>query len=368
MIIDIHCHCALTQHRAEIAARFSFEPADEDGRPAFDSCLAPRVTRGWYGRVFQRMLGLDPRLRPGPELDRQLEQWYARHLLAPGPVERCVLLAFDRYHDRDGRRPPFPESRGQLGGDMYVSNTYVRELCRQHPQRYLFGASIHPYRENAVACVEEVFAAGACLMKWMPLHQNIDCRDPRTLAVLRRCAELGLPLLVHCGPEFTLATQHAEFRSIGPMLEVLRDLRRADRMPTMIFAHVATPVTPFGSRRLYREMVAALEGEFADAPLYGDIAALTSWGKIRWLRELASRQELHHKLVFGSDLPVPQAMFRLRRDLGRAYREIAAEPSWSQRAAKICRHVGYNEIVFHRAATLLPHVDYFAGAPAAVMS
>jgi hypothetical protein len=28
--------------------------------------------------------------------------------------------------------------------------------------------------------------------------------------------------------------------------------------------------------------------------------------------------------------------------------------------------VGYNEIVFHRAATLLPHVDYCAGAPAAV--
>ena len=120
------------------------------------------------------------------------------------------------------------------GSDMYTSNTLVRAACRAGGGRYLFGASVHPYRENAIACVDEVFAAGACLMKWMPLHQNIDCRDERTKTVLRRCAEIGLPLLLHCGPEFTLATQHREYESVEPLLDALRELRRDGCMPTVI--------------------------------------------------------------------------------------------------------------------------------------
>ena len=401
MIIDIHCHYAFTQRRASVADRFSFEPASENGQPeqsqtpptasprataleqcetpgeptadtavahsgisetalAFDSCLAPRVLRRPMWRLWQRMLGFDPRLRPGPELDRLIEQWHWRHTAARGTVDRVVLLAFDAYHDNDGRRLPFPSARHGRGSDMYTSNTLIRAACRAGGGRYLFGASVHPYRENAIACVDEVFAAGACLMKWMPLHQNIDCRDERTKTVLRRCAEIGLPLLLHCGPEFTLATQHREYESVEPLLDALRELRRDGCMPTVIVAHVATPVLPWGSRRSYRMLVDALLGEFADAPLYADISALTAWTKIPWLRKLARMQELHPKLVFGTDFPVPIATLRLWRDLGRDCARVAAEPSWPQRALDICRLLGFNEIVFHRAASLLPNVNHFA--------
>jgi predicted TIM-barrel fold metal-dependent hydrolase len=360
MIIDIHCHYTFTHRRANVAERFSFEPAERDGQPAFDSCLAPRVLRRWTWRVWPWLLGMAGRQRPGAELDRRIEEWYEQHLLARGPLQRCVLLAFDAYHDDRGRRPPFPETRRQRGSDMYTSNALIRATCRRYPDRYLFGASVHPYRAAAVACVDEVFAAGACLLKWIPQHQNIDCRDPRTISVLRRCAAVGLPLLLHYGPEFTLANQHPEYRAIAPLLDVLRQLRREGGMPTVIVAHVATPVTPLGDWRSYRLLVAALLGEFADAPLYADISALATWGKLPFLWQLAARQELHHKLLFGTDFPVPLATPRLWRDPGHAYRRVAGEASWPQRTLHIYRHLGFNEIVFHRAATLLPNVDYFA--------
>lgn len=361
MIIDVHCHYTLTQRRATVADRFSFEPAARDGRPAYDSCLAPRTLHRRITPVLQRMYGLDTRLKPGAELDRHLEAWYARHLCADGPVDRAVLLAFDAYHDDAGRRPPWPQRGRQLGSDMYTANTLVRDMCQRHPERFLFGASVHPYREDAVAGVDEVFAAGACLLKWIPQHQNIDCRDARTIAVMRRCAELGLPLLVHYGEEFTLTTQHPRFVRVEPFLDVLRQLRREGCMPTTIVAHVSTPVTPLGSRATCRALISALLGEFADAPLYADISALTAWGKLGWLRRIARMQPLHSKLLFGTDFPVPLISFRLWRDLGRAYRQLAAEPAWPQRALKIYRHLGFNEIVFHRAAMLLPHVGHFTG-------
>jgi len=315
--------------------------------------------------LTNRLFGFAPRLEPGSELDEVLADFYETHCLAEGPVERIVLLAFDAYHDDAGRRPPWPETRKQVGSDIYTSNTLVYEACRRNPERFLFGASVHPYRENAVACVEEVFQRGACLLKWIPLHQNIDIADARTLTVLRCCARLGLPVLVHYSGEFTLATQHPEYRSIAALLDVLRQLRREGAMPTTIVAHVATPVTPFGERRSHAALLDALLGEFADAPLCADISALTSWGKVGFLRKIARQQDVHPKLIFGTDFPVPIALPRLRRDLGRDHRRIKAEPSWIQQAAYIYRRMGFNEIVFHRAAELLPNVSYFAERTAA---
>ena len=134
-------------------------------------------------------------------------------------------------------------------------------------------------------------------------------------------------------------------------------------MPTTIVAHLATSTIPIGDRHSFPRLAAALLGEFAEAPLYADISALTAWGKIRFLRKIAGMQELHAKLLFGSDFPVPLAMPRIWRDLRRRlYSRIAAERSWPQRAVQIYRHFGFNEIVFHRAAMLLPNVYYFTKA------
>jgi hypothetical protein len=170
-----------------------------------------------------------------------------------------------------------------------------------------------------------------------------------------------LPLLIHYGAEFTLATQHPEFIPVAPLLEVLRGLRAEGAMPVTIVAHVATPVTPLGSEDSYRLLVDALRGEFADAPLYADISALTTLGKVRYLRQVAAMQDLHNRLLFGTDFPVPVALPRLRGDLGRDYGGIRADPSWTQQVARSVRMLGFNEYVLHHAATLLPHVD---GVPA----
>lgn len=360
MIIDIHCHYTLSAAPAAAHQRFSFEPLETGGVHAFDACIAPRAAGRMSFWLMRKLLGLDRRLDIGPQLDQALARTYEPHINADGPIDRVVLLAFDAYHDSDGGRPDLPRSNADLGSDIYTSNSLIRELCRRSAGRCLFGASVHPYRENAVGCVEEVKGAGACLLKWIPLHQNIDIADPRTVAVLRRCAELGLPLLLHYSGEFTLATQHPEFQDVSALLQVLRRLRDEGSMPTVIVAHVATPVIyALGPRHDHELLVDAMLGEFADEPLYADISALTTIGKIRYLRRLARRQELHHKLLFGSDFPVPVSMCRLRGDLGDEFKRIASIESWPLRALAIFRYLGFNEIVFNRAATLLPNVHRF---------
>jgi hypothetical protein len=364
MILDIHCHYGFSRLRAAGIERFDFEArgaprADSEAPRAtdFDSCVSPRVARRPAWRVARTLLRLP---EPGAALDAALAARYRPHLWTPGPIERFVLLAFDAAYDDDGRELPLPQRDDDLGGDIYTSNSLVRDACRRHPQRFLFGASVHPYRPEAPAAVEAVHRAGACLLKWIPLHQNINPADPRTIAVLRRCAALGLPLLIHMSEEFTLTTQWPEHRPLRALLPVLAELRRRGEMPIVILAHAATPVTPWGETESHELLLEAWRGEFRAAPLFADISALTAITKRRFLLSLARRQDLHARLLFGSDFPVPVGVWSLRGRLGRAYRQIRNCPSWPQQAARACRTLGFNEIVFHRAAELLPNVDFFA--------
>jgi hypothetical protein len=138
------------------------------------------------------------------------------------------------------------------------------------------------------------------------------------------------------------------------LLGVLRALRAEGTMPTVIVAHVATPSFFWQRAAGCRTFVEAMLGEFADAPLYADISALAAFGRTHWLRTFARRRELHRKLVWGSDYPIPVLLRPFRRELDRATRaRIAAMPSWIEQDLQLKRALGFEEAVFTRAADLL---------------
>jgi len=359
MVIDVHCHVGFSARRVEAAVpRFSFEPHGARGSPGYDSYLSERLLGrpAWY--FVRRWLGIDPRLPPGEALDEKIEAANERHWSQAPGADRLVLLAFDEYHD-DAGRVHGAAAKGQcIGSDLFASNSLVRAICAARPSRYLFGGSIHPYRshDGRDACdfLEEVVRAGAVLIKWLPIHQNIRADDPRTVAFLRRAAELGVAMLVHYGGEMSLSRQHMEFAHPGPMLGVLRTLRSEGRMPTVIVAHVATPSFPWQDQGGHDILVDALLGEFKDAPLYADISALGAFGRTAWLRRLADGRELHSKLVWGSDFPIPVTLWPFYRRLDRhTRRRIRAMPSWIEQDLQLKRALGYDECVFNQAGTIL---------------
>lgn len=387
MIVDIHCHVGFSARRVDPALpRFAFEPRGAAGRPGYDSYFSPRVLKKWGALTrwdfVRRAMGVDMHHGASEELDRQIQAFNDRHMLATS-ADRLVLLAFDEYHSdhgtpvglpiapspealwfassakrlRSGHRSFFvADGRSRLkdvGTDLYVSNTLARSLCAARPDKFLFGASVHPYRPGALAALDELKAAGAVLIKWLPIHQNIRAGDARTVAFLRHAAELKLALLIHYGGEMTLARQHMEFESPAELIDVLRDLRAERRMPTTIVAHAATPSVRFQSAASHRLLVDALLGEFRDAPLYADISALAAMGRAPWLPRLAKRRELHAKLVWGTDFPVPMFPLLYWRRLGMGLFDIGRIASWIERDLQLKRAIGFDEGVFHRAGEIL---------------
>jgi hypothetical protein len=116
-------------------------------------------------------------------------------------VSRAVLLALDGVVDKDGN---LDTNRTEV----YVPNEFVAEMAARHTN-LLFGASVNPYRRDALERLEWAKAHGAVLVKWIPPIMGIDPADPRLVAFYKKMVELKLPLLSHTGAEmsFTRATE-----------------------------------------------------------------------------------------------------------------------------------------------------------------
>lgn len=348
MVVDVHCHVGQLLRARRTPPPFAFETGPWEAylsRPLIERLPRP---------LLRQMLGVD--LSVGVDtFNEAIERFLLRHILNTPSVDRVVALAFDAVHADDGRAMRRARSTGDAGTHLYVSNGYVLSLCRRYPRKIAFGASIHPYRLDAAAALEAVAEAGAVLVKWLPPVHNIDPLDPRTAAFLTHAARLGMPLLIHGGGELTLPSPRPDLADPRRLLEALRPLRRAGAMPPVIVAHAGTPTfQPFGRCRAFEAFVAALAGEFRDAPLYADIAALATPPRARWLKYLLARPDLHHKLIHGSDFPIFTFPILFPRRLWKEWRSILHCPSWIERDIRLKRAIGLPESVFTRFGDLAP--------------
>ncbi len=108
-------------------------------------------------------------------------------------LDASVILAFDAIHTPDGQM--------DLGRThLYVKNEFAYDVV-QNNRKMLLGASVHPYRKDAVEEIEKWTEAGAVLLKWLPLVQGINPADKRCFKVYDTLARLKLPLLAHTGGE-----------------------------------------------------------------------------------------------------------------------------------------------------------------------
>ena len=347
MVVDVHCHVGQTSRRMQSASPFFFERGEWEAY--FSRPLARRIP--WP--VVRWLLGVDHAADTNA-IDAAIERFLLWHMLNAPSVDRVVVLAFDACHDDQGRPHGRAATTDAPGTHLYVSNTYVRDLCTLHPEKLWFGASIHPYRADALAALDEVADAGAVLVKWLPLTQNINAADPRAIAFLKHAGRIGVPLLVHYGGEMSLPAPRSEFEDPAPLLHALRRVRSGGVIPVVIVAHAATPsLWPFTRARHFETLAQALLGEFHDAPLYADIAALATWNRTRWLKELLRRKEFHAKLVHGSDFPIPSFPLLFRRRLGPAYRIVTDCASRVERDLQLKRRLGLPPDVFTRMGDIL---------------
>lgn len=266
-LVDLHCHAA---------------GLGAGGSGCF---VSERLRGSWKFDFYLRAFGVT-RAEVETQGDAVLLDRFAAQLTRSQHVGAAVLLAMDGVIGADGQLD-------RTRTEIHVPNEFVAAACQRHPN-LRFGASINPYRPDALARLDWAATHGAVLVKWIPSIMAIDPADPRLEPFYRRMAQLGLPLLTHTGAE----------NAFSGAEDTLSDPERLE-LPlrlgvTVIAAHVASTGTIDGERPFER-----LRRMMAKHPhLLSEISSLTQINKLGYLREALAAPEMRGRLLAGSDFPL----------------------------------------------------------------
>lgn len=266
-IIDIHCHTAGI------------------GAGASGCFVSSAMRRNVRFGFFLKSFGVS---------ERELQQHgdslvllrLSQRLAESQHVSAAVVLAMDGVVDAQG-------ALDEAATEIYIPNDFLARECRKHPN-LLFGASINPYRPDALDRLDQAAEGGAVLLKWLPSVQGIDPAAPRLKPFYRRLRELKLPLLSHTGTE-------ESFTRVDNSLADPFKLRHAlDEGVVVIAAHCASNGKNDGQANL--ERLLPLFNEYPN--LYADISSLTQANRLGHIPKVLRHTDIHERLLYGSDMPI----------------------------------------------------------------
>jgi len=218
------------------------------------------------------------------------------------------LLGFDKHYRSDG-------SVNLEKTEFYVPNEYVFELTEKHPDMFVPNISVNPYRPDALSELEKWARRGARVVKWLPNAMGIDPSDPKCDSFYQKMKELDLILLSHGGEE--KAVEAEEDQKLGnPLL-----LRRAlDHGVKVIVAHCAglgsnedLDSKDRGQVDNFDLFLRLMDEKRYEGLVFGEISAMTQFNRVgKPLRTILAREDLHERLVNGSDYPLPAVNILIR--------------------------------------------------------
>jgi predicted TIM-barrel fold metal-dependent hydrolase len=266
-VLDMHCHVA------GIGA---------GGSGAF---ISERLRDSWKYRIYLKAFGVTEE-EVKARGDGLIVEKISAQLAASNRVGAAVLLALDGVID----------AKGQLDlerTESYIPNDFLAREVAKYPNLY-FGASVNPYRQDALKRLEQAKSTGAVLIKWLPAIQHIDPADEKLRSFYLKLVELDLPLLTHAGDEHAFTGAENSF---GDPCRLRLPLELG---VTVIVAHAATSGSNAGEDNLQR-----LLPMFTEFPnLYTDISSLTQANKLRFLPRLLAAGIDPSRLLYGTDFPL----------------------------------------------------------------
>ncbi|HEY5533174.1 MAG TPA: amidohydrolase family protein [Candidatus Anoxymicrobiaceae bacterium] len=268
--------------RLRIDAHVHLMAADQPKHKCLISPKRRRSLTAWY---LARAAGVGMRVS-----DEVFDIAYADHLanLVRGArfLDKALVFGMDGLYDSSGMLDPRTEA--------LVSNDWAMEVTRRHPDVFIFGASIHPARPDALEELDRCAEAGAVCVKWVPPSMGMDPGDKRYTPFYARMKELDLVLTSHTGYE----------HSVFVVDQSLGDPDRL-RLPlemglTVVAGHAGT--SGFYHQVEYFGNMVRVCQEYQN--LYADTSAIANPVRFTY-REMLLQPPLVDRLIQGTDYPVP---------------------------------------------------------------
>jgi len=161
-------------------------------------------------------------------------------------------------------------------------------------------------RPDALDLIDKYTELGFKGAKFLQNYWGVNTKDKRYRAYFEKLKEKNIPLIVHIGSESSVDS-FKECEGIDMLDHPL------EVGVNVIAAHMALSYEPMrllkalssNPKNFNDDYFKLLEMLQTHDNLYGDISAILTPLRAKVLRHLSEQKEIHHKLLFGTDYPVP---------------------------------------------------------------
>jgi predicted TIM-barrel fold metal-dependent hydrolase len=273
------------------------------------------------GYAFSRRLKFEVYLSASGITDRNnADNQYIDRLLSLVSIfpkgHKTHVLAFDYHYSFDGKKDLEHST-------FYVPNNYAYKVASLYPDKLIATISVHPYRKDAIEELEKWAEKGVKYVKWLPNAQGIDPAHERVIPFYKTMKKYGMTLLTHTGDEKAIESE--DFQKFGNPLRLKNALNLGVKV---IVAHVASlgECSDFenGNARVacFDLFWRLFNNKAYEKNMFADISAVTIYNRVgKPVNTLLANPQLHHRLVNGSDYPLPaiNILYRLEPLLDKNY-------------------------------------------------
>jgi predicted TIM-barrel fold metal-dependent hydrolase len=214
-------------------------------------------------------------------------------------INQIALFGVDARVDEKGN---------VLHQDLTVcgTNDELLDLYHKNKDVVIPFFSINPMRPDALDLIDKYVEHGFKGAKFLQNYWNIDTREDRYRPYFEKLKKYDLPLIVHIGSESSVHSYKAceginmLDHPLAVGVNVIAAHMALDYEPLHIFKTLSK--NPKNFNEDYFTLLQMLEQH---DNLYADVSALLTPVRAKVLPHLSQQTQIHDKLLFGTDYPVP---------------------------------------------------------------
>jgi len=214
-------------------------------------------------------------------------------------LEKIVLFGVDARVDNRGETT-------HCDATVCATNEDVNRLYQQNKDYIIPFFSINPKRPDALDLIDKYVALGFKGAKFLQNYWGVDTREKQYIPYFEKLKYHDLPLIIHIGNESSVHS-YKECESIEMLYNPV------EIGVNTVCAHMALSYEPFrifkalskNPKNFNDEYFQLLKMLKTHDNLYADISALLTPVRAKVLMHLSEQKDIHNKLLFGTDFPVP---------------------------------------------------------------
>lgn len=251
-------------------------------------------------RFFAKGLGVEPKALQAEPYTTYVEAM-ARAIRESEYVEKACVFGVDSRLDERGREIDRDKTVCAMTED-------VLEVANKHPGEFIPFFSINPRRPDALDLIDAYMEKGCKGAKFLQNYWRLDLNNKQFIPYYEKLKAWNIPLIIHIGSEYSINSD-ARYEQISML-----DLPLACGV-TIVAAHMGLGRINH-KLRLWRNLsknpiyfdddyFLLMDKLRKHENLYADISAMLVPLRARALPHLAKQQDIHDKILFGTDYPVP---------------------------------------------------------------